>query len=496
VADETRDPAAPPEPAEPVEAPEVTAPEPTVSAGRRLRRRVVAVVLLLALVGASAVALQGGLGRRDAAAAKGGLATTGAWFCPHGGGSKWDAWVAVTNPGSAPVQVRITSFDRSGQEVIATTTIPPQRQVFQEVPAEDPSSSTQVEFFGGLIGVSAVVRSNGSTGTLGAERCVAQPHGTWFLQDLPTGPKESSWVVLMNPFAEDATVNVLVRTEKRVIRPGALSPVVVPAGRSISVRMNPFALEAPGETTITAQVTAEIGRVVVGGLASTPAGIRSTPAAAAPGTLWGIPVAEYDGSPHLIVVNPGDERSDLAVVSQGPGGQQLVSGLGGLSLPGQAVRTIDVGGLHDAGLAVQATNRQPILASAVVTLADGVSAVLNGSAAPRRSWLVMPGLPPDGGRSTAIIQNVGRVPVQVQLTAIGAGGPISGFAAGSVTVLPGRTITVRASADGGSPVSVLVRSDRPTLVVSGASFLSTGSGFAYTLGMPLPDTFPFAEPTG
>src|SRR5207249_992386 len=41
-------------------------------------------------------------------------AHSGAWFCPHGGGKGWHVELSVTNPGSAAVPVRITTFAKSG----------------------------------------------------------------------------------------------------------------------------------------------------------------------------------------------------------------------------------------------------------------------------------------------------------------------------------------------------------------------------------------------
>jgi hypothetical protein len=34
---------------------------------------------------------------------------SGAWFCPHGGGEGWRAWIAVANPTAEAAEVRLTS---------------------------------------------------------------------------------------------------------------------------------------------------------------------------------------------------------------------------------------------------------------------------------------------------------------------------------------------------------------------------------------------------
>ena len=53
---------------------------------------------------------------------------TGAWFCPHGGGKGWQAWIAVANPGPATSTVRVTSFDQSGSRRASTFTVAGSRQ--------------------------------------------------------------------------------------------------------------------------------------------------------------------------------------------------------------------------------------------------------------------------------------------------------------------------------------------------------------------------------
>src|SRR6185295_15696274 len=83
-----------------------------------------------------------------------------------------------------------------------------------------------VEFFGGWVAVTAVVQSK--AGSIAAERCVSAPQPTWLVADASTGQDESSYVVVMNPFDVNAEFDVVFRTEDRSIRPGPLSPDVLP----------------------------------------------------------------------------------------------------------------------------------------------------------------------------------------------------------------------------------------------------------------------------
>src|SRR5207245_2780430 len=213
---------------------------------------------------ASGVGLDRALGPRAAGAGAASGAPTGAWFCPHGGSPGWSAWVVMANPGTATVSVRVTELAGGRAPSTSTLTLRPLQQVYREVSASDPADATVVEFFGGWIGASAVIRSDQSPPGVAAERCESSPRPTWYLLDEPTGPGDTSFVIVMNPFAEDAAFDLAARTESRTIAPGSLRPYVLRARSSVAVRLNDIALQAPGERTVNASVVARRGRPPVG----------------------------------------------------------------------------------------------------------------------------------------------------------------------------------------------------------------------------------------
>ena len=51
-----------------------------------------------------------------------GSAASGAWFCPHGGGSELSVALYLANPGSATVRARITSSARTRRDHRRVTT--------------------------------------------------------------------------------------------------------------------------------------------------------------------------------------------------------------------------------------------------------------------------------------------------------------------------------------------------------------------------------------
>ena len=124
-----------------------------------VRRRMLAVALLVVLVASSGIVLQRVVGVRAAPAGSAEASVSGTWFCPHGGDDGWQGWVTVTNPGSSVVRVRLTTYGEQGVMARSAFPVRPTRQVVRSVPASEPGASTEVEFFGGWVGASVTIRS-------------------------------------------------------------------------------------------------------------------------------------------------------------------------------------------------------------------------------------------------------------------------------------------------------------------------------------------------
>lgn len=117
---------------------------------RSHRGRAAVVVLVVAAVAASAVALDRGLGAAGRGATRSD-ASSGAWFCPHGGGAGWSAWVVAANPGVRPATVRFTSFGSKGVTDLATVSLAAGQEILRPVPATEEAAATSVEYFGGWV---------------------------------------------------------------------------------------------------------------------------------------------------------------------------------------------------------------------------------------------------------------------------------------------------------------------------------------------------------
>ncbi len=450
-----------------------------------MRGRVVAILALVAVVTVSGFLLDR---KGPKAAAVGPIANvpTGAWFCPHGGMGGARGWVIITNPGREDVTARITTFGKNGVRALSSVSVPADQQVYREVPASEAGASTAVEYFGGWVGAAAVVEGGTqSKPGLAGERCVPSSRRNWFLPDQPTGRDETAYAVVMNPFSTPAQFNVVIRTERRTINPSSLTPYVLPPRTSAAIKLNEYALETPGQTTVTTQVVQKVGRVVAGSFAVTAGSLRAEVGLPALELRWVVPGTDKADSGELSLMNPGKARTDVTVIRQGSRVQEVLSGEGGLSLAPGSVSTFMAERLSGAGLLVQSTNRGRIATAAVLSGPGEDTATMDGTNSPSREWLVLPTLPAEGGQGVLILQNPGRAPVDVSIRAIGANGTLELPGAGMRTIPAGRTVIVPLQTVSGVPVSAIVAAKDGTFVAAGASYVKDGADYAATLGVPM-----------
>jgi hypothetical protein len=441
----------------------------------RVGRRLVVVLVIVALVAVSGWQLTQ-IGVRASAAVAAGP-PTGAWFCPHGGGEGWQAWIVVANPGTARSTVRVTSFDSTGSSSGSTFTVDGSHQVFHPIPAKSMDASTEVEFFGGWVAVTAVVQSK--AGSIAAERCVSTPQPTWLVPDASTGQDESSYVVVMNPFDVNAEFDVVFRTEDRSIRPGPLSPDVLRPGRSVAIRVNNFALAGPRERTVTAEVRPIMGRVVAGGVGIQGDALRAEAGEPRAGRRLFVPATGYAGIGRVYVTNVGSAEAVPSVLQLGPSGARSVSGsVAGPIPPGRAA-TYEQSGFDDASTVVSAKGGALLGASLRLESDGNDQATVGAVTLSAPAWVVAA-----GGSQQLVLLNPGHAPVHVTVQLFGEAGPASGETA--VTVPAGRTLTLEMSGTFSSkPLSAAVVTKDGTIVVGTVSFTSNGNGFGATTGVPM-----------
>jgi len=447
----------------------------------RIGRRAVAVVVVAALVVASGWWLDA-LGANPPAAGVAGP-PTGVWFCPHGGAKGWEAWVVVTNPSRAPSSVRVTSFDASGSSRASTFSVAGERQVYRSIPAGTTEASTEVEYFGGWVGATTVVQTPG--GALAAGRCQSAPHPQWYLPDVSTAPGRTTYLVVMNPFDTNAEFDVAFRTEKRTVRPGPLTPLVVRPGRSAAIKVNSYVLGGPQEATVSAEVNPIIGRVIPGAFGTAGSSLRSEEAQPEASASELIPAAGYGSAGFLQIENPTTRDARITVTQLGPTSRRTVATAAATTVSAGRAMTVPLTGFPDGSIEVTSRGGVPVAAAVRLEGPTADEATVGAAGPPGPTWLVPAATPPDGGTEVVVLMNPGKVAVPVQLRLIGAGGVLGEPTA---SVPAGRTFILPLSAQFGAvPTSVVVVAARGGIVAGAVATTSDGNGFAATTGVPIPE---------
>ena len=447
---------------------------------------IVALAFALVLVGAGLGAAR--LGPKAPGPAQPGEAPSGAWLCPHGGGTGWAATVTLANPGPRDVAVRLTSLSSAGARPPVWVRVPAGAEVAQTVRADQRSSATFVEYFGGWIAAGWTVRAGGGESGLGAEPCAAATAASSIAGDNDTEKGQDAYVVVMNPFAATAIVNVVLYTPDRApIRSSSWTDLTVPPRRSVALRLND---EIPGETAVAAELTVTAGRVAMASLGvSSSGGVRSALATDAVRGTVVLPVAGGAGQSQLLVTVPNRGASPALRGTILTGTQPSpVNGLIGATQGPETVRVYPV--LTRGPAAVVVTARGAAIAAALRSTGPAHDdAATGGVSVPAWSWVV----PPTSSFSHTphpglVLVDPGTVAADVTLHLLAPDGadPAADVTvhvpAGAVVAAPAGFL---ASAPG---ASVLVRAHGAPVVALGASDSPVDGSVDYALaaGVPMP----------
>jgi hypothetical protein len=460
---------------------------------------------------------------------------SGAWFCPHGGGRGWQVWVVAANPSDRSSELTVDAH--GGTAEAATATLEPRTHRYFRIEAETISAGTVVEFFGAPAAVSmVVVRPDG--GGVAAEPCTPRAASRWYLPDGTSEVEgEAANVVVMNPTAADAVVDIVVTTERETLRPGSLQGLVLGPGRVKGFDLNRFSL---GARTVSARVTAAAGRVAVAGIGLSEGGIRAQIGVAELSRRWFLPGAGDGGRGELVV---GASGTEVPFQVRAQGREEQVPALEQGTIEAGAIRTITVP-TEDGALVVEAEgavgfvaarrssfggagieepqeppptptetpiaattpsptptgdsgaspgaspnpsptrggrDRDPRRRQEARSSADAVDrASTTGAPAPARVWVVPPATGPDGGPAALVIQNPGPGAVRARVTLVGSDESVRGDL-DEVEVAAGRVAVIDLGGATPEPVTALVEA---TGGVVAAQVSLAPRSYAVSLGSP------------
>ncbi len=451
----------------------------------RARGQGVLAAIVVAIVVAGAVTFERAV-PLERPAAGGGSAPSGSWVCPHGGGDGWEATVFLANPSPDPAAAHITSLALEGSSPPLVVDVPPTSTVRIQVDATARGSATFVETFGPWIAAGWVVRGSGDERGTGAEPCAPGGAREWYLADGSTEEGEQTFVVVANPYAANAVVDVALFAKGRApVRDSDITNLTVPARGSVAVKMAKF---AAGEPAIGAVVQARIGRVGVGGLGVGASGIRSTIGQTALAGRVILPIAGALGESSVEVFGPGEEAVAFGATYRSESEPELMQGLEQVEQDAQAAATYQV--LTEGPSAVDLTvdNDQLVAAVLVAAGTKGDAAATAGSPAGAAAWVVLPPVDADVATSTIVLVNPGTEDADVTLELLPASRGTS-----TVTTITVPAGGVAASAPGSVEAgsAVVVRCESGLVVALGAATSGGGpddepAGYALSMGVRIP----------
>lgn len=441
------------------------------------RGQLIGAVLFAVVVAGGGLLLERQVGSRSFAPAATEGDVSGAWFCPHGGGVGWRAWLALANPTGDESEVLVTTYSEGVPPIEARTNLPAGSERIIEVPAVRMASGSVVEFFGAAPSAGMVVAR--PEGGQAAEPCSPRAGKRWYLAEGTSERGQQAWLVVLNPYSVDATFDVLLTAKEPVAQPGALRGILLPARQAVALDLNQFAL---GKKTLGATVHVSVGKVAVGGMGLGENGIRATQAVAGPARTWFLPGAGDDGPSAVAVLAP-DGDVPLGATIQGAD-SQADAGLGDIAVPAGLADTFEVLAIQ-SGIAVATKGTGVFVAGRRLSLSTAADqAATAGASRGARGWIAPPALGPDGGQSFLVLQNVGPQSTTVRVSLLTLDGRVEPPELGALTVEPGRTSVVDLTeTSGGQPVTAVVETDGGTLVVAQTSISS--AGYAIALGLRL-----------
>jgi hypothetical protein len=441
-----------------------------------------AVASVVLIVGA--MALLDRSGPRTPAPLPEGTAASGAWICPHGGGSELSVVLYLANPGLTAVRVRVTELgsNRAGSsesfDVAAESTLR-----IEEVP-QDRGGVTYIEYFGGWIGAGWVASNDDG---VAAEPCAADAATRWFLPDGTTQLGEEAYVIVANPFAAAAVMDVVLYTaDNAPIRQSEWTDLVVPARRSVALHLNTL---SKGEPVVAAVVDVTVGRVAAASLGvSDGTGVRSTLGWTEPATGATFPVMQASGQTELLLLSTRGESIRFGATELSEGQPRPAAGLTEQEHGPAAARAYAIPVDEPGPIAIDlfTLEHAPVVGALRVRGPGEDLGSTSGAVSAADGWVVLPATARAPATPGAVLVNDGDRDVVATVQLLPHDG---GTAVAPVTVpVPAHSAAaVPPEFWASSPrAAMVVRSEGGPLVALAASTSGRASGFALSMGVPLP----------
>jgi len=415
-----------------------------------------------------------------------------AWYCPAGtagGGGVADEWIDIANLSPSRIRASITVYP-GGEDEPGTRDV--ELDGYQRVSVrvaqvlETPNPGVVVEVFGGPAIVEHELR--GAT-DLAMGPCAHEPSRRWYFAAGDTAKGAVQQLELLNPFGDDAVVDITFVTDGGVQEPTDLQGFVVGRHSKVVVPVQDL---VPRQARVATQIVARTGRIVAEQTRTFDGTDGRVGLAVSLGSSdtrreWTVPFGDAGTgtTSTLAIANfgvvPAQVEVSVLLPSEGVLAPETVD------VPSRSIVHVDPGARVPAGSGygaiVRALGSTPVVAAGFLANASGTDqpGAAEGVGAPEtaQKW-AFAGSPLRTSSRITVVSRSTR-PVTVELRAYVDGDPNSPHSAPAAVVQPGKQVQFDLDALGITPDQVLVvGADGP--IVAGREVY--GGGVSLATGVP------------
>jgi hypothetical protein len=359
--------------------------------------------------------------------------------------------------------------------------------------ATSPFASALVELDGG-----EAVAEIATTGTLGdsVASCASSASSSWFFAEGVTTRDAGEVLLALNPFPDDAVVDVVFSTEEGTVSPQALTGLLVRGQALTAINVGDFVQR---RESVSASLVARTGRLVVSRVQTFDGsagrkGVSVGLGAAAPGPIWYFPEGLVaDGlNERYLVYNPGttEAQVELSLALDSGEAEPLrltipresrlaVNASEESRIPKNVPHAVTVRSVEGPDVVVERA-----VDGAAPSARTGVSIAL-GARLPALRWATAAGAADDNNDQWVIVQNPGTQPARVTLNLLadGSATPVGSFT--SVEVLPGQRRALHVNDALKRPAVPLLLTSTREVIVERAVYRVKAPGLAMSPAIPL-----------
>lgn len=424
-------------------------------------------------------------------------ARSSAWYCPGAPvtGALGEGTLVVANAGDRRLTGTVTLYPDRGEIRQAPIAVGPSGRT--AVRLADLVSTAYASALVELDGGQAVAEVT-TTGPLGdtVAGCTSSASSSWYFAEGVTTRDAAEVLLALNPFPDDAVVDISFSTEEGVVTPQALTGLLVRGQALTTINVGEFVQRRESVSTT---LIARTGRLVVGRLQAFDGtvgrrGVSVGLGAAAPGPTWYFPeglVAE-GLTERFLVYNPGavEAQVELSLALDSGEAEPLR-----LTIPRESRLTVVAGeeSRIPKGVPHAVTVRSVEGPEVVVerTL-DGAApsprtgmAITLGARLPATRWVVAAGAADDNTDQWVVVQNPGDRPARVSLNLLaeGSAGPVGNFT--NIEVPAGQRKALHVNEALRRPTTPLLLTSTEAVVVERDLYRLRAPGIGMSTAIPL-----------